>query len=90
MIEIVLRVFVLLAIFAAVFLLFQVLGTSYAQRHSHRGATDQARAGNEGANQVWTGLHQQSYRVRKQIPQPTGFFQPHGAGNPFGFHIARQ
>ncbi len=38
MIEIVLRVFVLLAIFAAVFLLFQVLGTSYAQRHSHRGA----------------------------------------------------
>ena len=38
MVDVVIRIFILLAIFAAVFLLSQMLASSYAQRHSHRGA----------------------------------------------------
>lgn len=67
MIELIIRIFVLLAIFAAVFLLAQMLGSSYAQRHSHRGAI------NKRLRMISSGQDREAVIGQLIKNRPTGF-----------------
>lgn len=67
MIEITFRVFALLAIFAAVFLLSQMLASSYAQRHSHRGAI------NKRLQMISSGQDRETVIGQLIKNRPTGF-----------------
>ena len=67
MIDLVIRVFILLAIFAAVFLLAQTLAASYAKRHSHRGAI------NKRLQMIASGQDREAVIGQLIKNRPTGF-----------------